>query len=56
LKAHFYMYANLSSILAKRKDNQKKFGNLKLPSIVYPKSIVWQYFAKKNKTFEELEK
>ncbi|WP_338764660.1 glycosyltransferase family 2 protein [Bernardetia sp. ABR2-2B] len=56
LKAHFYMYQNFSSTLQKRKANQKKFGKLKLPSIVYPKSIVWQYFAKKNKTFEELEK
>lgn len=56
LKAHFYMYANLSSILKKRKDNQKKFGNLQLPSIVYPKSIVWQYFFKKKKTYDKLEK
>ncbi len=56
IKAHFYVYANFSSILKKRKDNQKKFGKLKLPSIVYPKSIVWQYFIKKNKTFKELEK
>ncbi len=56
LKAHFYMYANLSSILKKRKANQRKFGTLKLPPIVYPKSIVWQYFIKKNKTYNELEK
>jgi len=56
IKAHFYMYANLSSILKKRAANQKKFGKLKLPSIVYPKSIVFQYFIKKNKTFEELKK
>ncbi len=56
LKAHFYMYANLSSILKKRKDNQNRFGTLKYPSIVYPKSIVWQYFAKKNKTFDKLER
>jgi hypothetical protein len=55
LKAHFYMYANLSSILKKRKDNQKKFGTLKLPVIVYAKSIVWQYFVKKNKTYDKLE-
>lgn len=55
IKAHFYMYANLFSILKKRKANQKQFGKLKLPSIVYPKSIVFQYFIKKNKTFDELE-
>ena len=56
LRAHFYMYANLPSILKKRKANQKKFGKLTLPSIVYPKSIVWQYFAKKNTTYNTLEK
>ncbi len=55
LKAHFYMYANLTSILKKRKANQQKFGKLKLPSMVYSKSIVWQYFAKKNKTYDKLE-
>ncbi|WP_291722643.1 glycosyltransferase family 2 protein [Bernardetia sp.] len=55
LKAHFYMYSNLSSTLKKRKANQAKFGTLKLPKIVYPKSIVWQYFANKNKTFKELD-
>ena len=56
IKAHFYMYANLSSTLKKRKENQEKFGKLTLPSTIYPKSIVWQYFVKKNKTFEELER
>ena len=53
LKAHFAFYTMLPSLKIKRKRNStyQKFSSL---DGVYSKSIVWQYFAKKKQTFENL--
>ena len=54
LRAHGSFYANFSHWLAKRKISTALVTTPNLVGI-YPKSIIWQYFAKKKTIFTELE-
>ena len=49
-KSHFHFYARIPKILKARKLQKIKQNH----SQMYNSSIVWQYFAKKRKTFSEL--
>ena len=51
LKAHFAFWGNFRRVLKKRKE-VKALGDS--PVSLYPKSIVWQYFAKGKKGFTDL--
>jgi GT2 family glycosyltransferase len=50
IKAHFYLYANINKLVAKRKKVQQNIKEHKHKEI-YPKSIVWKHFVKKEKNF-----
>lgn len=59
LKAHGHFYLNLNSHLDKRKKLLSAFRHKSSSNFVkgiYFKSIVWQYFFKKKRTFAELNK
>lgn len=53
VKAHFHFYKSLGKWLRKRKEYQKKVTHRNETGI-YQKSIVWQYFALRKKTFDKL--
>ncbi|MBS1771844.1 MAG: glycosyltransferase family 2 protein [Bacteroidetes bacterium] len=53
IKAHFHFYGSLGKWLKRRKENKKLITH-RLTSAIYPKSIVWQYFALRKKTFPKL--
>lgn len=53
-KAHIHFYASWSHTHSKRKELQAKRENHHNPTMMYPKSIIWQYFVKAKKTFNEL--
>ncbi|MEZ5016638.1 MAG: glycosyltransferase family 2 protein [Flavipsychrobacter sp.] len=53
IKAHFSFYGGLRKWLKKRKDAQKHIMHPNTAGI-YPKSIIWQYFALRKKTFPKL--
>lgn len=53
LKAHFNFYGSLGKWLKKRKEAQSIVTHRNEEGI-YPKSIVWQYFALRKKTFSKL--
>ncbi len=53
IKAHFYFYTNLSSIIKKRKETLKSsLDNSK--SYIYPGSIVFNYYIQGKRTFKAL--
>ncbi len=55
LKAHFHFYGKIGYWWRKRKTaNPQKFDAIKHYPAIYPKSIVWQYFAKGKKLFTQL--
>jgi hypothetical protein len=51
VKAHTYIYSNWKKLWRKRKEINAPFGDFEE---IYPHSIVWDHFAEKKKTFEEL--
>lgn len=53
IKAHFNFYCNLAKWLQKRKESKKLITHRNEEGI-YHKSIVWQYFALRKKTFSKL--
>ncbi|MBK7763933.1 MAG: glycosyltransferase family 2 protein [Bacteroidetes bacterium] len=53
LKAHGSFYGSLGKWIKKRKEAQKHITHPNLKA-VYPKSIVWQYFARKKTKFSDL--
>ncbi len=53
LKAHFHFYGSLGKWFKKRKACQQLVTHRNEAGI-YPKSIVWQYFALRKKTFDKL--
>ncbi len=53
LRAHGSFYGNFFHWLAKRKVSQKLITSPNLKAI-YPKSIIWDYFAKKKTVFTDL--
>ncbi|MBL7959135.1 glycosyltransferase family 2 protein [bacterium] len=56
LKAHFWVYAHVLLLLKKRKLVQKsrKVTDVQFRHLIYPKSIVLDYFLKKKKEFHTL--
>jgi GT2 family glycosyltransferase len=53
IKAHFHFYGSLGKWLGKRKQSQKLITHRNKVGI-YPRSIVWDYFALRKKTFDKL--
>jgi GT2 family glycosyltransferase len=53
IKAHFHFYGSLGKWLQRRRDARKLITHRNLSGI-YPKSIVWQYFALRKFTFPKL--
>lgn len=53
IKAHFSFYGSLGTWLQKRKAAQKLVTHRNETGI-YPRSIVWQYFALRKKTFDKI--
>jgi hypothetical protein len=51
IQAHFYLYKNIRTLISKRKHNQANITHKKHKEI-YPKSIVWQHFIKKEKNIK----
>ncbi len=54
IKAHFSFYAGLGKWLKKRKEARRNITHRNTVGI-YPKSIIWQYFGLKKKTFNKLD-
>ncbi len=54
IKAHFHFYGGLGKWLKKRKANKANITHRNEVGI-FRKSIVWQYFALKKKTFDKLD-
>ncbi len=54
IRAHFYLYANFSKIIKKRKNAQKTASCFRHPEI-YQGSIVWDYFIRKKHKFSDLD-
>ena len=54
IKAHFYVYRHLGSVLKQRRKLKKQFGFKNLDTI-YPKSIVASHYLLGKKTFKELD-
>ena len=52
-KAHFHFYRSLGKWLRHRKEAQT-FANHPNKEGIYPRSIIWQYFALRKKTFDKL--
>jgi GT2 family glycosyltransferase len=53
VKAHFHFYGSLGKWLRRRREARKNVSQRNEAGI-YPKSIVWQYFALRKKTFDRL--
>jgi len=53
IKAHFNFYGSLGKWLKRRKEAKKQVTH-RNKSGIYPKSIIWQYFALRKKTFPKL--
>lgn len=53
LKAHFHFYGSLGKWLRKRREAKKNITH-RTKSGIYPRSIVWDYFALRKKTFSKL--
>ncbi len=53
IKAHFHFYGSLRKWLRKRKEAKKQIAHRNEEGI-FRKSIVWQYFALRKKTFPKL--
>lgn len=53
VKAHFHFYGNIGKWWRKRQAAQK-LVTLRNKEGIYPKSVVWQYFALRRKTFDKL--
>lgn len=53
VKAHFSFYRNLGKWLQRRKETRAHITH-RNRSGIYPKSIIWQYFALRKKTFPRL--
>ncbi len=53
VKAHFHFYGSFGKWWKRRKTAQKLI-TLRNESGIYPKSIVWQYFALRKKSFDKL--
>ncbi len=48
-KAHFYLYVHLKKLKNKRKLTQQKITHTHTHKEIYPQSIVWKHFVKKEK-------
>lgn len=53
IKAHFHFYGSIGKWLQRRKEAKKLITHRNISGI-YGKSIVWQYFALRKKTFQKL--
>ncbi len=53
IKAHFHFYGSLGKWLGRRREARKLITHRKKKGM-YPKSIVWQYFALRKFTFDKL--
>ena len=53
VKAHYFFYTNLSSLLKKRKKVQKLVSTTEHKEI-YPRSIMWKFFIENKKKFSDL--
>ena len=53
VKAHFHFYGSLGKWLRRRRE-ARKLVSQRNEAGIYPKSIVWQYFALRKKTFDRL--
>lgn len=59
LRAHFHFYASIPQLFSKRREIKQILDSLpnatvKNPKGIYPKSIVWQFYAKGKTKFSEL--
>ena len=55
-KAHFHFFVHLPKLHRKRKECRKECKEHGEPKTIAGFSVVWQYFVKGNKTFDELPK
>ncbi len=53
IKAHFHFYGSIGKWMQRRKEAQKHIAHRNEKGI-YPKSIIWQYFVLRKKTFSKL--
>jgi hypothetical protein len=54
IKAHFNFYGSFGKWLRHRRDALKTNSKSKNKNAIYNGSIIWQYYAKKQKTFSKL--